>query len=591
MELVRFDISSEFRRTLEPLIIDSLFEYAARHRSDPDAPMHMSLSQAMEVLTAQNTRWRERLGKAVSALDLRLEAVSRKCQGHMHEMLRAAHEFFRREGAHTFRAACELRSVDERFAMLWTDYFSRNLLDWLRDRELITDTEHLETADLIVECAKLWTRDVAELAGEHAEPSSFFVDVERETQITIERGPVKLKIRGRPDAIVLRPNGSTVELREYALSDPDTAELRIAQAVFFMQFAESAYGVSCPTGSVSFFLSRQAPPEARDDVVDAAFEQFVGNLATVSRLKQRLAAARRQKPAVPADQWLIAGGPGVGKTELTRCIARALGLPLVELHSASVDSVEDFAEAVDESLDDQDLKPLISMDAADHTIITYPPCVIFFDDAHGLRRRIEWVLPLLSAPRKLHGKRATLSFPGACVIAATSEVSKLPEKFRAWFRQIDLEPYRVEDTAEMVKLSFTQSGLRVGDDLARLVARMGRCNPLRARLFASELRDRHRAQPAMHALSRDTLLRLAGSHWKVDEHGLGDRDYQYLQALESGPKGLPSLQQLLPNLIDELTMHIEPYLIQLGAVHRSSRGRALTVLGEQLLHRHRGARA
>ena len=71
----------------------------------------------------------------------------------------------------------------------------------------------------------------------------------------------------------------------------------------------------------------------------------------------------------------------------------------------------------------------------------------------------------------------------------------------------------------------------------------------------------------------------------MDERGLTAKDYQYLQALESGPKGLPALQQLLPFSGTELTATIEPYLVHLGTVYRSARGRVLTVLGEQLLHR------
>jgi Holliday junction resolvasome RuvABC ATP-dependent DNA helicase subunit len=73
----------------------------------------------------------------------------------------------------------------------------------------------------------------------------------------------------------------------------------------------------------------------------------------------------------------------------------------------------------------------------------------------------------------------------------------------------------------------------------------------------------------------------------VDELGLVDLDYLYLQALESGPRGLPALQQLLPISAEEIAMDVEPYLIDIGAVHLSQRGRALTAYGESLIHRHR----
>jgi Holliday junction resolvasome RuvABC ATP-dependent DNA helicase subunit len=74
----------------------------------------------------------------------------------------------------------------------------------------------------------------------------------------------------------------------------------------------------------------------------------------------------------------------------------------------------------------------------------------------------------------------------------------------------------------------------------------------------------------------------------VDQSGLTQLDYHYLQALEPGPRGLPALQELLPvTRTDEIALEVEGYLFDLGAIQRTPKGRALTALGETLVHRHR----
>jgi Holliday junction DNA helicase RuvB len=261
---------------------------------------------------------------------------------------------------------------------------------------------------------------------------------------------------------------------------------------------------------------------------------------------------------------------------------------MVEVQGASLVHGEDLLHAADECLAAHGEKASESRDGHGHLTLHYPPVVIFIDDAHGLRRRASvWQSLLASTDRKVLTPELEADFSAATIIAATADPTKIPEALMAGFRRIELEPYRQHDIALMVAALFEQSQLALPEDLALQIASMGRCNPLRARLFASELRDRHRASPTVTPLTRDSLVRLAQSQWHVDAHGLGARDYQYLQALESGPKGLPALQHLLPIQDDEITQHIEPYLLHIGAIHRGPRGRSLTVLGEQLLHRHR----
>lgn len=595
MELARFDISPDLRRAVEPLIIDALMEYSMRHRtgSDEEPVLHLTLTQALDVLTAQQARWHPRLSKAAAALHPNIEGVPRKVSEHLPTLLRSAQEFFRREGALTLRTAAATETVSARFSILWTDYFSRSLLDWLRDHDLIGQTGLLETADILVECAKLW---IHELAGLNSASPPAFNDAEREVTATLERGPVRLRIRGRMDPLVMRTTPHGLEVVEFRLGEPEHKELNIARLLLHMMLLERLQNQSCPQGRLVFFQAHPArshknsgPPVSAG--IEEAFAPFVGNETVVHRLKQKTAQALKGKTSAAAEPLLIHGPVGHGKTLLARSYAAALNLPLIELHSASLETADHLVDTLNDLLKDHSLKAGESHDDRGRLHLRYPPMVLLFDDLQGWRRRQEpWHGLLASPERTVQADNRIAHLGEAVILAAIQDGGHPPEHLVSGFQRLDLERYRHEDVARMVTAVFDSRKMALPPALAHLMAVMGRCNPMRAKLFATELRDRHRSNPVTTPLTREALLHLARHHWHVDEQGLGTRDYQYLQALESGPRGLPALQQLLPFKDDELTGHIEPYLLQIGAIRRNTRGRSITVLGEQFLQRHRAGR-
>ena len=599
MDLARLDITPALRTALEPLILDTLFEYCVRHRTRAgvasDSAVQLTLVQAMEVLAAHQTRWKERLQSVVAPLNLAQDGLPRRTGVQLQELLLKAHEFFRREGAATFRAASAVAEERRRFRMLWTDLFSRRVLDWLRENELITDTDNLDIADALVECAKLWTLDIARqidpaTATRPPEPSGFFLDADSEITALFERGPVKLKVRGRPEALLLRPVEGGFELHEYKFGEPDLAELRIAQMVLYMALLERAKKVTCLRGTLGLFRAHSSndlpgfPPE-----VEQAFAGFLGNAAVVRRLKLKASLARRDSPPRMGDNLLLSGPGGLGKTELARRMARAVDTPLVELTSGVLKGPEELIAAIDKTLAETGRKPVESGREDGRPVLVYPPLVLLLRHAHELRRKTEALASLIDLKeRRLVTATCTALFPSTIILATTPEPGKLSEAFLSRFRRLDLELYLPEEVAVMLRPVFEEKGMKLSDPLALLLARIGRCNPRRALELAREFRDHHEYAPAATPLTREALLKLARTDWHVDERGLTTKDYQYLAALESGPKGLPALQQLLPFGGDEVTALIEPYLLQLGTIHRSARGRVLTVLGEQLLHRRSG---
>lgn len=599
MELTRFDITPDLQKALEPLILDALLEYALRHRSSQghgtEPLLQLTLTQAIDVLAANQARWHKRLSPALATLRLSTEGLPRKVGDHIPALLRTTQEFFRREGAATLHTAAEAETADGKFSVLWTNFFSRCLLDWLRDQDLIGHPENLETADILVECTKLWIQELATLI---TDPPPEFTDTEREITATLERGPVRLRVRGRMEPQIIRQLEHGMQVVDFRFGDPAQAELHIARLLLYMMLIQQLKGKPCTTGRLICFRSRPARQIGGSGLpVNAEIEQalapFIGNEPVVHRLKQKAVLARQSKGLGTPERLLISGPVGHGKTLLMRCYTQALGLPLVEFHSPTLTTPKDLIDSLNEQLQDQHIHPELSHHIDGRQQLTYPPLVLFFDDLQALRRRQDPWHGLLQHPSQWveAGDRIAI-LSQATILAATQNVATLPEPVLARFQRLELDRYRHEDIARMVTTTLESHHLALPPALAHLIAVMGRCNPMRARLFATELRDRHRAHPDTTPLTRAALMHLATHHWHVDEHGLSARDYQYLQALESGPRGLPALQQLLPMQDEELTAHIEPYLLHIGAIRRNSRGRSITVLGEQLLHRHRtGMRA
>ncbi len=593
MDLARFEITPALRHALEPLILDALFEYSVRHRTKTglanDAPAALTVTQAMEVLAAQHSRWEARLHAVLGPLGLVSDGLPRRIGAQLHELLARAHEFFRREGAVTFRAAVGIPNDGQRFGLLWTDVFSRRVLDWLRENELVTDPDHLDIADTMVECAKLWTQELSVLAGPKAgppvEPSAFFLDADTEVSALFERGPIKLRVRGKPETLWLRPVTGGFHLHACRSGEPELAALRIVQAVFFMALMERSRKLPCVGGTLAFFRFRSAhfdPGFTLD--VERAFAGFVGNAAAVRRLKLGVSLGLRHTPPRMADNYLVTGAAGLGKRELARRVASGLGVPLIELAAENVKTMADLLAEIDRALLKADLWPVDLREEEGKQVIEYPALVLLLNEAPEWRRLADRLRPLLDPQqRRVFTDSKVALFPAVTLLVAASEAAKIPEPMLALCRRIDIEPYRPEEVAVMLRTVF--GGNSLPEDLARLVARMGRCNPGSAMKLAREFHEHHERDPQATPLTREALLRVAHEDWHLDERGLTTKDYQYLQALESGAKGLPALQQLLPFNGDVVTTSIEPYLIQLGAVYRSSRGRVLTVLGEQLLHR------
>ena len=569
-------VSCADRAALVPLVHDVLFEYMARQcalgEAEPGEPMTISVGKAMEVMEAQSPRWRERLANLVSPLQIGDNPLPKRTQELVDDLLSEAHSFYRREGADSWLAATKSSDQDRRFKLLWSDFFAARLLDWLQQRELTTDPDSLELADALVECAKRWIQFAASICLPGSEPAQIFPSSEQELVLSLRRGPLELRVRGNgaPCIQVKGSDAAASQVIQFILADQHSLESAIMQLLLNMELQKSDPDTE---GSLSLLVPRQNEQAARfEPGVESAFQGFVGNPSVIRRLKGKINLTRGLPARKLSKPLLILGGTSCGKSELASRIARGLKVPLVEVSGAFVRKPDDLMHAIRRDVFQELDSPFVL--AVDHP-------------QHWKRNASEFLSLLDDANPSLVSTDAALALPQLTLIFMAHSLTQLPDPFLSRIQCVELESCTESDVSNLVDRYFHTNRVQIAADVPKAIARMAKLVPGRALDYARDVAERQSSTPRTGQLTAAEVQSLAPRLWRVDELGLNQLDYLYLQALETGPRGLPALQQLLPVSADEIMLEVEPYLMEIGCVQRTPKGRSLTAWGETLIHRHR----
>jgi holliday junction DNA helicase RuvB len=295
--------------------------------------------------------------------------------------------------------------------------------------------------------------------------------------------------------------------------------------------------------------------------------EFVGQERLKSQLEIVLAAATTRGEAL--DHVLLVGPPGLGKTSLAYIIREELGVGIRTVAGPVVERKGDLA-AILTALD--------------------PRAVLFVDEIHRLNTAIEEILyPALEDFRldivvgQGPGARTlTLDLPPFTLVGATTRTglltTPLRDRFGMTFR---LDYYEATDLAEIVHRSARILGVAIASDAADEIARRSRGTPRVANRILRRVRDvaevRHSGEITAE-IAAEALELL-----EVDEQGLERTDRELLRTIVTkfggGPVGLSTLAVSLgeePGTIEDV---YEPYLLQLGFIQRTPRGRIVTDLG------------
>jgi Holliday junction DNA helicase RuvB len=295
-----------------------------------------------------------------------------------------------------------------------------------------------------------------------------------------------------------------------------------------------------------------------------AFEEFIGQEKLKDNLKVFIQATKKRNE--PLDHTLFHGPPGLGKTTLAHIISHELGVNIKSTSGPVLERQGDLA-AILTNLAEGD--------------------ILFIDEIHRLPRVVEEVLYPAMEDFQLdivigqgpNARTLKLNLPRFTLIGATTRTGLITSPLRARFGVMSrLEFYSPEELTRVVLRSASILGTKISEEASREVAGRSRGTPRIANRLLRRVRD-------FADVRGDGSIDVRMAHESldsldVDSLGLDDMDRKMLRLMiekyGGGPVGVETLSASLSEERDTIEDVIEPYLLQLGMLERTPRGRCAT---------------
>ena len=294
------------------------------------------------------------------------------------------------------------------------------------------------------------------------------------------------------------------------------------------------------------------------------FNEYIGQERLKKNLKLAIEAAKKR--GEPIDHVLLYGPPGLGKTTMASVIANEMGVGLRITSGPAIERAGDLA-----------------------SILTNPQDgdILFIDEIHRLSRAVEEVLYSAMEDFKLDivigkgpaARSIRLDLPKFTVIGATTRTGSLAAPLRDRFGHIyRLEFYTPEEIGKIIKRSATILESKIDDDSASLLSTRARLTPRIANRLFKRVRDF--ADVNGDGIIDTVMTEGALEMMEIDELGLDPADRNLLSSIlehyGDRPVGLNTIAALTGDEMTTIEDFYEPYLIQIGFIERTPRGRQVT---------------
>ena len=292
--------------------------------------------------------------------------------------------------------------------------------------------------------------------------------------------------------------------------------------------------------------------------------EYIGQTKAKENLKVFIEAAKMR--GEPLDHVLLYGPPGLGKTSLAGIIANEMGVNIRITSGPAIEKPGDLAALLTNLSQDD---------------------ILFVDEIHRMSRSVEEILyPAMEdyALDIIIGKGPSarsirLDLPKFTLIGATTKAGALAAPLRDRFGVISrLEMYKPNELKTIIKRSASILNIDIDDEGASEIARRSRGTPRIANRLLKRVRDF--AQLSQDGVISKELADHALNKMEIDDHGLDAIDKRMLLTVINqyggGPVGVETLAATIGEETDTIEDVYEPYLMQIGFINRTPRGRVVT---------------